>query len=217
MKPTDPFTFSFNWFDLIALAVIAIGVVVGRKRGMSAELLVVLQWLAIVFLGGLAAGPFGTFLADISGLDAVFTFITAYLLTAIAIKGGFFVIKRMAGEKLVASDVFGSFEYYLGMTAGAIRFACILIFALALLHAPQVSDAELSVKIRKQQDSLGSIYFPPFGSIQRAVFQGSFTGRVVQQYLSAQLITVDPSAGSGYNRDNIGRMREREVNEILGK
>jgi uncharacterized membrane protein required for colicin V production len=210
----SPLDLKINWFDLIVLAVLVAGVVVGRKRGMSAELLVLLQWLAIVFVGAVVYNPVGRMLADFSGFSPVVTYITAYLLAAALMKGVFFMLKQMAGEKLVSSDVFGSFEYYLGMAAGATRFACILIFALALLHAPSVSDAELSTQIRKQQESLGSIYFPPFGSIQRAVFQGSFTGRLVELYLPSQLISVDPAAG-GVSRDNIGKMREREVNEVL--
>jgi uncharacterized membrane protein required for colicin V production len=208
---------SFNWFDLVALVFIVVGVIVGRKRGMSTELLVVLQWLTIVFLAALATPPFGTMLANLSGFSPVVTFITAYLLAAIVIKVLFFAIKRMSGEKLVASDAFGGFEYYLGMTAGGIRFACMLIFALALLNAKQVSDKDLTVQRNEQMDSLGSIYFPPFGSIQRAIFRGSFTGRLVKEYLSTQLINVDPSAGSGPSRENIGQMRAREVNEIIGK
>ena len=208
---------SLNWFDLVALVFIVVGVVVGRKRGMSTELLVVLQWLTIVFLAALATPPFGTMLANLSGFSPVVTFITAYLLAAIVIKVLFFAIKRMSGEKLVASDAFGGFEYYLGMTAGGIRFACMLIFALALLNAKQISDKDLTVQRNEQMDSLGSIYFPPFGSIQRAIFRGSFTGRMVKEYLSAQLINVDPSAGSGPSRENIGQMRAREVNEIIGK
>jgi hypothetical protein len=125
------------------------------------------------------------------------------------------MIRRMAGEKLVASDVFGNFEYYLGMTAGLIRFACITLFVMALLNAKQVSNVELDAQLKSQQDSLGSIYIPPFGSIQRAVFEGSLIGRAVKQYLSAQLINVDASASKGVSHEGLGRRREREVNDVM--
>src|SRR2546428_13489488 len=206
---------SVNWFDLLALVFIVVGVIVGRKRGMSSELLVVLQWLTIVFLAGMAAAPLGQMLADLSGLSPLVTYITGYLLAAIAIKVVFFMIKRMAGEKLVASDVFGNFEYYLGMTAGLIRFACITLFVMALLNAKQVSKAELDAKLKEQLDWAGSIYIPPFGSIQRAVFEESLTGRAVKQYLSAELINVDPAAGKGVAHEGIGRRRERDVNDVM--
>src|ERR1044072_631749 len=92
---------SFNWFDLCVLAMLIVGIVVGLKRGMSLEVLSVLQWLMIVFAGGMAAGPFGKMLADLSGITPVLTYITAYLLTAVAIKVVFVLIRRMAGETLV--------------------------------------------------------------------------------------------------------------------
>jgi|SRR6266478_3849759 len=206
--------FSFNWFDLCVLALLIVGIVVGRKRGMSVELLSVLQWLVIVVVAAMASGPFGKMLAEFSGLSPVFTYITAYLLVAIALKLVFVVIRRMAGEKLVSGEMFGRFEYYLGMVAGLIRFGCMIIFFLALMNAKQVTKAELAAQLKHQQDWAGSIYFPPFGSVQQAIFEESLSGRTVKQYLTAQLINVDPKAG-GVRPENIGRQREREVNEIM--
>src|SRR6266545_2231909 len=136
-----------NWFDAAAVTMLIIGVIVGRKRGMSSELLSVIQWLAIVFLGAMACGPVGKWLAELSGFSPVTTYITAYLLAALVIKIVFWMIKRMAGEKLVGSDVFGNLEYYLGMIAGGVHFTCITIFALALLHAKPVNAEHLAAQI----------------------------------------------------------------------
>jgi len=166
------------------------------------------------FVGAMASSPFGKMLADLSSLPPVLTYITAYLLTTVAIKLVFVMIRRMAGEKLVSGEMFGNFEYYLGMGAGLVRFACIVLFVLALLNAKQVSKAELQAQLKHQQDWAGSVYFPPFGSIQQAVFEESLSGRAVKQYLSAQLINVDSSAG-GAPRENIGRRRDREIEEIM--
>jgi uncharacterized membrane protein required for colicin V production len=215
MKPTT-FDYSYNWFDLVAGAVLIVGFFVGRKRGMSLELLTVLQWLSIVFLGALACDPFGRMMSEFSGLNPTLTYITAYLLTAIGIKIGFYLLRRMTGEKLVTNAVFGNLEYYLGMGAGVVRFACILIFGLALLNAPIVTDKELEAKLKHQQDWAGSIYFPPFGVIQRAVFNESLTGRAVKQFMSPQLINVDPSA-AGSPTETIGQRRTREIDEITIK
>jgi len=212
MKPTE-FNFGYNWFDLVAGAVLIVGFFVGRKRGMSLELLTVLQWLAIVFLGALACDPLGRMFADFSGLNPTLTYITAYLLTAIGIKILFVLIRRMTGEKLVGNTVFGNMEYYLGMGAGVVRFACILIFALALLNAKHYTKAEIEAKLKYQKDWAGSIYFPPLGEIQQTIFEDSLTGRAVKQFMSAQLINVDPSA-AGAATETIGRRREREVEEI---
>ncbi len=215
MKPTG-FDFSYNWFDLVVGAVLIIGFFVGRKRGMSLELLTLLQWVAIVFLSAMACDPFGRMLADFSGLNPTLTYITAYLLTAIGIKIVFYLLRRMAGEKLVTKAVFGNMEYYLGMAAGVVRFACILLFGLALLNAKQVTPKELEAQLKYQKDWAGSIYFPPFGVIQKTIFEESLSGRAVKQYLSAQLINVDPSA-AGAATETLGRRREREVDEIMNK
>jgi uncharacterized membrane protein required for colicin V production len=215
MKPTS-FDYSYNWFDLVAIAMLVVGFFVGRKRGMSLEMLSMLQWLSIVFVGALACDPFGRMLSDFSGLNPTLTYITAYLLTAIGIKVCFVLIRRMTGEKLVSKSVFGNLEYYLGMSAGVVRFACILLFGLALLNAPIVTDKELEAKLKHQQDWAGSIYFPPFGVIQRTVFRDSLTGRTAKEFLSAQLINVDPSAAGGAT-ETIGQRRTREFEEPIKK
>jgi len=215
MKPTT-FDFSYNWFDLVAMAVLIVGFFVGRKRGMSLELLTMVQWVTIVFVGALACDPFGRMMSEYSGLNPTLTYITAYLITAIGIKVLFVLIRRMTGEKLVTRAVFGNLEYYLGMGAGMVRFACILLFGLALMNAQQYTKAEIKAKLEHQQDWAGSIYFPPFGVIQQAVFEESMTGRAVKQFLSAQLINVDPSA-AGAPTETIGKRREHEVEEITIK
>jgi uncharacterized membrane protein required for colicin V production len=207
---------TFNWFDLVAVAVVVLGVMMGRKHGMSVELLAVMQWLLIIFVGAMAYDPLGRVLVDFTGLSTLFCFVTAYLLVAAGFKGVFIVLKRMTGEKLLGSDTFGGYEYYLGMGAGGIRFLCILVFFLALLNAPQVSNAELEKQLRTQRDDLGEVYFPPFGSIQRSVLDGSLTGRTARHYLARQLIHVDPSAGSGQSGETIYRTRQREVDDVIG-
>jgi len=208
---------TYNWFDMIAALMIITGVLIGRKRGMSAELLDSLQWLLIVVLGALACDPFGRTLADMSGFSPIFCYVSAYILTAIGVKVFFWLVRRAAGQKLVGSDVFGGYEYYLGMTAGGVRFACMTVFALAILNAKPVDDAELAKQLKEQNEVLGHIYFPPYGSIQKAIFKGSFTGSLVKQHLASQLITVNPKAGSGYARNNIGKAREREIFDMMDR
>jgi uncharacterized membrane protein required for colicin V production len=203
-----------NWFDLVVVAVVLAGVFVGRKRGMSMELLDLLQWLAIIFVGGLSYAPFGKALADLIGIGALGAYLLAYLLVALGIKLVFLLLKRMTGEKLLGSDTFGGYEYYLGMVAGGVRFLCILMFVLALMNAKQVTKAELDRQIKDQKENLGSVYFPPFGTVQRSVFQDSACGRMVKQYLAAQLIQVDPTVGSKSRNETIYRRHQRDLDEV---
>jgi membrane protein required for colicin V production len=207
---------SVNWFDFVVLATIAAGVYVGRRRGMSSELLDLIQWLLIIFLGALFCEPFGRALVDLIGFPAVSCFILAYLLIALVIKIGFLLIKRWSGEKLISGDSFGATEYYLGMFAGAVRFGCILLFALALMHAQPVNEEELKTKRKTQIEDLGSIYFPPFGDIQKSIFEESVMGRLVKENMASQLINVDTQLARN-SRDNIGQMRMRDVNDIIDR
>lgn len=204
-----------NWFDLVFLVIIGVGIVVGRKRGMSTELLDLVQWASIVVVCSFTYASLGKELAQFTGFSRTASCMLAYLLVAGGIFGLFLAVKRAVGRKLFGSDVFGAAEYYLGMVAGAVRSFLILIFALALFNAPQISDAQLAERIAAQNESLGAIYFPPYGSIQRQVFRGSLFGRVIDEQLSAQLIQVPPGAG-GRRPDNIWQRRENDVNEIIG-
>jgi uncharacterized membrane protein required for colicin V production len=205
----------FNWFDLIFLLIIVAGVVIGRRRGMSCELLDLVQWLLIVIVGAFAYSMLGKEIMNLTGFGLALSCMMGYLTAALVIAGIFLIIKRYAGEKLLGSDTFGVTEYYLGMVAGGARFFLILVFSLALFHAPQVSDQQLARQLKSQSDNLGAIYFPPVGSIQRSVFNSSFSGRLIRDHLSAQLIQVAPP-DSSKKRDTIWRQREREVDEIVG-
>ena len=214
--PDPLMTTLFGWFDIVAVILIATGVLVGRRRGMSTELLSLITWLAIVIVSAQLNPFLGRRLTQISGLGAGFGFMGAYLGVAALIWALGALIRYRLGDKLVGSDVFGGYEYYLGMVAGGIRFLCILFFLLALIGAPQYTDSEIQVKIKAQKESLGSIYFPPFGQIQRDVLRDSITGRQALEHASFLLIKVDPSLG-GKAHEGIGRRREREVEEIMGR
>ena len=141
------------WFDLLVLSLVAYGVFRGRKRGMSEELLDVLQWLLIVVLGRNVLQPARTN-PGAQGLGAFSPLFSAHrrLLSSspLILKLTFSMIKRNVGEKLVHSDAFGRFEYYLGMLAGSVRCLCILIFALSFLHAKYISDAERAATAKMQ-------------------------------------------------------------------
>lgn len=207
--------FQAGWFDLVALAMLIVGAIRGRKRGMSEELLDFLQWLLIVVAGGALYRPLTQALVVPAGvLGPALLAVIVYLVIALFIKLIFSMIKRSAGQKLIEGDMFGNLEYYLGMGAGAVRYACMLIFAMALLNAKQFTAAELAASAKRQQDYFGSIRFPTLGSTQQTVFQKSFVGRLTKTHLASLLIETAP-AKRQVARDNVFRRHERVVDEVM--
>ena len=206
--------FTMSWFDLLVLGLIAWGIFRGKKRGMSEELLDVFQWLCIVVVCALLYSPLGKGLARFAGFSLLLSNIIAYAGVALVIKFTFTAVKRSVGEKLVHSDAFGRFEYYLGMIAGSVRCLCILIFALSFLHAKFISDAERAATAKMQAENFGSISFPTVGSLQQTVFYESHTGKFIRRNLRDQLMKPITAGGAPAN-DSIARRRERDVDAVL--
>lgn len=178
-----------HWFDFAALVVILLGVSRGRKNGMSVELMITMQWLAIIFAAAFLYKPLGdTLYQASSGVTHLFAYISMYILIAIGVKLAFSVLKKAMGGKLIGSGVFGRAEYYLGMLAGALRFLCILIAALALLHARGYTSQELAKDKAYQVDMYGSNFFPGLGTTQHEVFKESLLGSAFEHYASFMLI-----------------------------
>ena len=186
----------FNWFDLLLVVVLVVGILRGRKRGMSEELLTVLQWVAIMLCAAFGYEPFGNWLAATWQLfSPLFSYVTAYLLIAVVVHLIFLVIKRGLHGKLVGSNAFGGGEYYLGMPAGMLRFASILICALALLNARLYSQAEIKAYDAYTKDVYGSDFFPGLHTLQVNVFEKSLTGPRIREYLGFLLIKSTPPEG----------------------
>jgi uncharacterized membrane protein required for colicin V production len=206
-----------NWFDFLVVTVIGIGVVRGRSRGMSVELLDVVKWMCIVVAAGLSYRPLGQFVADYTHIGYISGYIIAYLFVLLLVRTFFGWMKRMVGEKLVGSDVFGSWEYYLGMIAGGVRFGCVLMACMALLNAAFVPPDKLAEQVKKQKVIFGDNYFPTPAGLQQNVFAGSASGRFARRYLAQELIVVSAADRIPRTRDTLGRQEERAISEILGE
>lgn len=187
----------FNWFDVLVLVCLGMGIFRGRKRGMSEELITLLQWIAIVVVSSMAYQPVASLLQGMTKLSQLTAYILAYLLTAGCVATVFLLVKRSLGGKLIGSDVFGKSEYYLGMPAGMLRFLCMLITALAILNARLYSREEIAAAQKFQLDNYGSEFFPGLQSLQATVFETSIAGPPIRKYLGFLLITPTAPAGSG--------------------
>lgn len=179
-----------NWFDFAVVIIVLLGINRGRKNGMSVELMPLLQWIAIVFAAAFFYKPAGDALCQFSPVSHVFAYISMYIAIAIVVKIAFSVIKKGTGGKLAGSSFFGRGEYYLGMLAGAARFLCVLLAALALMNAPYYTQQELAKWKAYQIDVYGSTYFDSFGTAQQQVFKDSLIGSAVKNYAGFMLIAT---------------------------
>jgi len=209
---------SLSWVDFLTAAVLLVGFVCGRKRGLSEELLETVQWVAILVLGALFYRPLGDLMAQKPVLSRLTYYILAYILIALVIKITFVIIKKYFGQKLIESDMFGRAEFYLGMCAGMLRWSCMYIFALSLLHAPHYTEAELAQRMKEVEYNYGSDFFPSVDKLQTEVYQMSVTGKSLAKYLPQVLISpASSSSGPLRNENSMGKRREREIDSMMSR
>jgi uncharacterized membrane protein required for colicin V production len=178
-----------NMFDVAVIGIITLGLLRGRKHGMSEELFGLVKWLAVAIGCGMLYRPGGEWLAGSSPFSLLWSFIFVYVAAALFILSIFAFFKNKVGGKLVGSDIFGRAEYYLGMGSGVVRFSCMLVAALALLNARYFTPAEVRSMEAFQNDMYGSNYFPTLHSAQEVVFEKSVAGSWIKDHLSFLLIT----------------------------
>lgn len=206
-----------NWVDLLTVLVLFLGILRGRKRGLSEELLDTLQWVVIVVAAGVFYPQLAATFSSAGLLSPALSNVLAYVLIAAGVKCVMLIVKRVIGEKIIGSDIFGRFEYYLGMLAGGVRFGCVYLFLISLLHAPHYTEEMLATQAKYQEKYYGDIRFPTLGTMQKTVFKESATGQASERYLAD--IMIRPSAASAANLRNdnsMGRRRERTIDAVMG-
>lgn len=205
-----------SWVDFLTVIILIVGFMVGRKRGLSEEILDVTQWILILIAGAF----FYKMLGDLMGIQPVLSklsfYIIAYMLIALAIKGVFAFIKSRFGQKIVESDVFGRAEFYGGMVAGAVRFSCIYFFVLSILHAPYYSPEYLEARAKEVDYNYGSDFFPHPCKIQPAVFKRSLTGKGAEMFLSRLLLEPTSADSKDISTDrSMARRNEQRIDAIM--
>ncbi len=189
-----------NWFDFALPAMLVVGVLRGRKHGMSEELLLVIKWIGIIVACGFGYEILGDTIAESTVLNHLQSYLAAYIGIAVAVALLFWGLKKMIHGKLVGSDVFGSMEYYLGMGAGLVRYACISFFILAIVNAPLYTQADVKARLAYQNEWYGSDFFPGFESVQSAILVDSFSGPYIKQGLGFLMIKSTPSENKQLRR-----------------
>ncbi|HEY3860617.1 MAG TPA: CvpA family protein [Verrucomicrobiae bacterium] len=207
---------TFNYFDIVVLVWLIIGLFVGRKRGMSQEMLPLLQWLGIVVLAGVFYWPFSQLVKHYAMFTTLWSCVTAYLLIAVGVHVLYLWIKQMLGEKLVEKDPFGRAEFYLGMTAGVIRFACMLLVGMSLMNSRVETAAELAQTEKFQAANFSDIRFPTYGELQQDVLFKSVTGKLVEGHLKRVLIASETVAPSK-QVPTLAQRRNDTIDQILAQ
>jgi uncharacterized membrane protein required for colicin V production len=208
IAPTKPL---FNWFDVALVLVLAFGFWRGRRNGMAKEILYVMQWLAMVIAGGFGNKPLGNLLLQQGVIRSVFgktfnektaAYLSAYLIGVIGVFIVFSFLKRFFKPKLEGSNIFGGSEYYAGMISGLIRYACMVIFALALLNAPHYTDADILAArafnnrwFGGGQQGFSGDFFPAVSEMQISIFKESQLGPLIKNNLSILLVNTVPPGG----------------------
>lgn len=211
-------TFSVGWVDFITLLVISVGIVHGRKRGLSEEILDVVKWLTIVVAAAFLYRPLGDFLNFKPILSPLSFYIIAYILIVLILFVVFGYIKGKFGEKIIESDIFGRMEFYGGMGAGAVRWLCVYFVLLSLIHAPFYSDADRARRKKEVDYNYGSDFFPSLVKIQDSIYLSSLTGKGAENYLDILLMEqMSGDAKPIRNENSLAKRRERAVDDAFGQ
>ena len=198
VPPADASTMAFNSFDLVVVAVLGFGLFRGRRNGLSKDLLPLLQWLIIVPVCAFGYQTVGRYLKVGANLDEFWSLLYGYLALALGVFTVFVGVKRIYAERMVKSNFFRGGEYYLGMISGVIRYACLLVFLMALLNARIYTQAEIDKMKADDKQGLGGgvfsgDYIPHVFEVQNWVFKESFTGSCVKNNLPMLLIATTPA------------------------
>ncbi len=211
-------TLTVGWVDFVTILVLCVGVMRGRKRGLSEEILDTTMWILILIAGAFLYRGLGDLMNQKPVLSLLTYYILSYLLIALGVKIVFTFIKSRFGAKIVESDMFGRLEFYGGMAAGAVRFTCIYFFLISLLHAPHYSAEFLAKRAKDVDYNYGSDFFPHPSKIQKAVFQDSFTGKTTEKHLP-MLLMVQMDGNSVVIRSDrsLAKRNERKIDQIMGR
>lgn len=178
----------FNWFDVFVVIFLVVGAFRGRKRGMSQEIIPLVKWLTLAFVCGFLYEPVARLISQSTVFSMLAASFTSYLGLALLIAIIFTLINRSLGGKVIGSDAFGKSEYYLGIFSGILRFACMLIFGLALLNARLYSPKEIEDHNRYVMQNYDSDFFPTMFQVQDQVFRQSLSGSTIVSNLDFLLI-----------------------------
>jgi uncharacterized membrane protein required for colicin V production len=202
----------FNWFDVALVLVLGFGFWRGQKHGMTKEFIPFFRWIFIVLCAGFGYRPLGDLFIQWGIIRKIFgrsltentaAYVTGYLLLTGLVALVFAYLAKYLKPKLEGSSIFGGSEYYLGMVSGVLRYACITLFALALLHAPYYTKEEIAAQRAYNNRWYGGgmkdykgDFIPSMDEVQAFIFQDSLLGPLIDKGLGLLLINSGPNAAN---------------------
>ncbi|MCD6048621.1 MAG: hypothetical protein K0Q55_24 [Verrucomicrobia bacterium] len=180
----------YHGFDIVILILIISGLLYGRKRGLSVELLPLAHWLTLVIVCGTFSEPIGAPIAALIEIQPNAAFVFVYLILAGAVTYGFWTLSRTVAKGLPGSKCFGEAEFPLGAVAAAIRFVTILFVGMALTSAQYIPEEDLAEPRFAFQTEENS--FPDPAELHRGVFVRSWGGRWLKHNFGHWLIAAQP-------------------------
>ena len=166
----------FSWFDGVVIVLLGVGVFKGKKHGMSEELFPLMAWLAVAVGAGMLYQPVGNFLAEHVRIPRYWIMVLTYIFIAFMLHTIFTVIRKKAKDQVQKIDIFGKMEYFLGMIAGALKVACMIVVGVSLFCSKIVTEEEVKRDRAKQENDLGTTFFPTRKTAHYDIVYGSFTG-----------------------------------------
>ena len=203
-----------GWFDVALVALLVFGLFRGRRNGMTKEVLPMLQWVATVLACGLVYEIVGQTLINLSGWDKLWCYLLGYFVVMVVVYLVFNLLKKLFMERLTGSNFFGSGEYYLGMFSGMVRYACMVLVALAVLNAPYYSMADIMQSKAYNNRWFGGgmkdyngDFIPSLAEVQAGVFKNSLVGPFIKDYLGVLLINTAPD-GAGNQKISVATQKQ---------
>jgi len=182
---------------------------------MSQELLPLFQWVGIVIAAGLLYNPLSPIVKQYTQFNLLWSNITAYLLVALCVHMVYRFLKRLLEESLMEKDVFGGGEFYFGMAAGVMRFACMLVVGIALMNSRIITAGELAANEKFQKENFEAIRFPTYGQVQQEILFRCLTGKLIEDHLHPVLIASLHGPGAKAS-ETIAQKNNKMLDDIIG-
>ncbi len=180
----------YHWFDLVTLVIVVAGLLYGRKRGLSVELVPLIHWFTLIVICGTFCESLGAPIAKLIKIQPNAAFVFVYLLLAVGVSYVFWTIRKTLARGLPGADHFGAAEFPLGAAAAALRFVCILFAGLSLMNASYIPEEELAEPIysymRDESEGLQPV------DLHRSVFVRSWSGRWLKYSFGPWIINSQP-------------------------